>query len=60
MLNSLTATGVVGSATTWGSEISTPLIVIIGFTVALLVAGWAIARFRRGGGKGSRRRKRKK
>ncbi|MDZ4170513.1 MAG: hypothetical protein U1E26_12810 [Coriobacteriia bacterium] len=48
MLSGLTATAIIASATTFYSEINTVVLVVVGFSVALLVAGWAISKFRRG------------
>jgi membrane protein implicated in regulation of membrane protease activity len=55
MFGSLTATGVVAAATSWAAELITPLLIVIGFAVAIILANWVAARFRRRGGKRRRR-----
>lgn len=58
MFGSLTATGVVDAATNWATSVNSVVLIVIGFGVALTLAGWAIAKFRRGGGGGKKRGKR--
>ena len=55
MWESVTATGVLAAATSWGSEVSSIVLVVIGFAVMLILANWVVRKFRSRGGR--RRRK---
>lgn len=47
MFASLTATGVVGQATTWGAQITPVALVVVGAGLAVGLTGWVIAKMRR-------------
>ena len=55
MFASITATGVVAAATSWVGEVYPIVLIVIGFGVAMLLANWVVAKFRRGGGKKRRK-----
>jgi hypothetical protein len=57
MFDSITATGVVGAAGSWASNLVPIVLVVVGFGIALLLANWVVAKFRRGRAGGRKRRK---
>jgi hypothetical protein len=51
MLSSITATGALAAAAEWGSNLTGPVLIVIGFGVGLAMLSWVVAKFRRRGGK---------
>ena len=47
MWQGLTATGVVADATTFGAVLAVPILLIIGYKVAISLAGFVVNRFAR-------------
>lgn len=54
MFESITATGVVAAAGDWAGELTSILLIVIGFGMFLALANWVIRKFKARGG---RRRK---
>jgi hypothetical protein len=47
MFDTLTASSIISTATTFSAEIIGPLLIVIGFGVAIFLANWVAAKFRR-------------
>jgi len=48
MFDALTPTLIIGQATTFAAAIVTPLEVVVGFAITLILANWVVAKFHRG------------
>ena len=57
---SVSATSTVAAATAWASEVTGIILIVLGFSVALILGNWIVAKFRaRGAGKASGKRTRR-
>jgi len=54
------ASATIDAATTFMGETSTLVLMVVGLSLTFIIAGWAIAKFRRKGGKRTRKARRKK
>ena len=48
MYSGITAASIILAATTFASEVSGIVLVVLGFGVALILGNWIVAKFRRG------------
>jgi len=55
MFESITATGVIAAAGDWSGELTTILLIVIGFGMFLTLANWVIRKFRAGRGRRGRK-----
>jgi hypothetical protein len=46
VFSGLTASAILGEASTFGGEIQTVVLLVVGFAVCLILANWVVAKFR--------------